>query len=469
MNGRREGLVVGLDVGTTTCKAVVYREDGTTVAAGRARTPWRTLAVAGGTGTELDANELLGSARAAIAAALAKVPNHPVVALGVTSMAESGVLLDGSGEPTAPVIAWHDTRDLDQVARLGREIGAEAFSARTGLPHRSQWSLTQHLWQLERHPGARRAVRRLNIAEWIVRGLGGEEVSDVSLASRTGWLDLKARTWWSESLDWSGASPSLLPDLAVSGTPVGRATADAGVAGLVGAVLTTAGHDHLAAAVGADAAGPGGQLDSCGTAEALVRTVPAGLADGGVARLTRGGVTVGWHVHDDHWALLGATQGGLALERLIRVLGDGADAFDRLETAARTAARDRVVVRVDDEGRPTIDAIGDGVGPGEVWLAALRAITDQVAAVGRAMTEVAGPHGRTVVTGGWSNSEVLMELKEAAFGQVERSTVQEAGTRGAAILAAAAAGIEPLASAARSTTHRREEVRAVPGTATGRS
>jgi len=80
------------------------------------------------------------------------------------------------------------------------------FSSRTGLPYRSQWSLTKHRWQLENDPAAANAVRRLNVAEWIIRGLGGDEVSDASLASRTGWLDLELRTWWSESLDWSGAA-----------------------------------------------------------------------------------------------------------------------------------------------------------------------------------------------------------------------------------------------------------------------
>ena len=121
-------LLVGLDVGTTSSKAVVYGLDGAALALGRAATPWSTVRGTGSswaTGTELDPHDLLNAARTAISRALAGTPEGHVVGVGVTSMAESGVLLDASGEPVAPLIAWHDTRDFDQVTRLGEEIGAE--------------------------------------------------------------------------------------------------------------------------------------------------------------------------------------------------------------------------------------------------------------------------------------------------------------------------------------------------------
>lgn len=439
---------MGLDVGTTSTKAVVYDLDGAPLATGRARTPWRVVPGAGAvTGTELDALDLLQAARTAVSRALDAAPHGHVVGLGVTSMAESGILLDVRGEPVAPVIAWHDTRDANQVVRLGEDIGGERFSTATGLPFRSQWSLTKHRWQLETEPSAARAVRRLNVAEWIVRGFGGDEVSDASLASRTGWLDLGSRTWWSESLDWSGAARSLLPPLVISGTDLGCVPAAAGMSRLTGAVLTTAGHDHQAAALGAGAAGPGDQLDSCGTAEALVRTVPAGFPSRVVSQLTRSGITVGWHVLEGQWALLGATQGGLALERVVSLFGGGREAVDRLDSAANGAMPGRVNVSVDETACITVSEIRDGVGPGHLWLGALQAITDQIRDVDQAMTSVVGPHHRTVAAGGWSRSANLMRLKQDAFGDVLRSDVEEPGARGAALLAGVAAGVPAPAHA----------------------
>jgi sugar (pentulose or hexulose) kinase len=439
-------LLVGLDVGTTSSKAVVYGTDGGQLSVGRAATPWRSVPAGPGraSGTELDANELLDAAVSALSHALADAPAGPVVGVGVTSMGESGVLVDAQGRPVSPVIAWHDSRDADAVTRLGDVVGVEVFSARTGLPLRSQWSLTKHRWQLDTDPSAARAVRRLNIAEWIVRSLGGAEASDASLASRTGWLDLASRTWWTDALGWSGASASLLPPLVTSGTALGKATSAVGLPRLAGAALTTAGHDHQAATVGAHAAGPGDQLDSCGTAEALVRTVPAGFPADDVSRLARAGITVGWHVLDGQWALLGATEGGLALSRVLSALG-GREALGDLDSAALQVAtlepgRDAVSVEIDDSTSVTVAGIGDGVRPGEVWLAALGAITDQIQTINHAMTSVVGPHRNMVVTGGWSRSAALMQVKRRAFGELMRSEVDEAGARGAALLAGLAAG-----------------------------
>jgi sugar (pentulose or hexulose) kinase len=438
-------LLVGLDVGTTTSKAVVFGTDGEQLAVGRAATPWRTVEVGGGgahsmSGTELHAAELLDAVLTALSRALSGAPEGQVAGLGVTSMGESGVLLDSRGGPVAPVIAWHDARDVGDVAELGRAVGDEAFSARTGLPLRSQWSLTKHRWQVDNDPAVARAVTRLNIAEWIVACLGGDHASDASLASRTGWFDLAARGWCADYLDWSGAPASLLPPLVTSGTDLGTVRNSDGMARLAGAVLTTAGHDHQAAAVGAHAAGPGDQLDSCGTAEALVRTVPAPSPAPGVARLARAGITVGWHVFDDRWALLGATEGGLALGRVLSAIGGSREHLAQLDAAAMSATPGSVTVEIDDTARVTVGGIGDGVTAGNIWRATLEAITDQILDIDRSMTSVVGPHRKMVVTGGWSRSAALMLVKQRAFGDLTRSAVEEAGARGAALLAGLAAG-----------------------------
>jgi sugar (pentulose or hexulose) kinase len=429
-------LFIGLDVGTKTSKAVVFTEAGEEITTGRADTPWTFTA----SGAELDATALLAAAKAALAEALAACPPATIAGLGVTSLAESGVLLDQRGVPVAPVIAWHDTRDHAELAHLRNAITAQDFSAMTGLPLRQQWSLTKHRWLLDNVPAARSAVRRLNVAEWIVRGLGGEEATEQSLASRTGWLRLAQRSWWSDTLEWSGASETLMPPIVTAGTPLGRVSADAGLPRLTGAVLTVAGHDHQAAVIGAGADGPGDELDSCGTAEALVRTIAPGLSPLVITELAEAGITTGWHAVADHWCLLGATQGGLALQRILALLGKDKADLPKLDADAIALSTPSVRVVAPAFGRLDILGVADGDGPARLWRAALEAVTDQAAEIHNAMSMVSGAHRALVVTGGWSHSQGLIAVKRRRFGDLVRADVNEAGARGAALLAAKAAG-----------------------------
>jgi sugar (pentulose or hexulose) kinase len=260
-------------------------------------------------------------------------------------------------------------------------------------------------------PAAAGAARRLNIAEWIVRSLGGDEVSELSLASRTGWLDVNRGDWWPAAVEWSGVRAGLLPPLVPAGTALGRVPAAAGLPGLTGAVLTVAGHDHQVAAIGAGATGAGDELDSCGTAEAIVRTVPPGLDPQPMLELTRAGITVGWHARPGSWCLLGATEGGLVMQQALRRLG------------------------VSPADGLTLDT--------DAWRATLTGTAAQARALHDAMSRMAGEHGQLIAVGGWLRSAAFVAVKRQFFGPVLRPVVEEAGARGAALLAGMAAGVYP--------------------------
>src|SRR5258708_22036007 len=129
MGRRPMAAFAGLDVGTTSSKAVVYAEDGEELGTGRATTTWNVTA----RGTEIDADALLRSAFDALSAA-AEAAGVSVRAVGITSMGESGVLTDTNERALTPVIAWHDDRDGDEVADLAGTLGAEAFGGVAGKP-----------------------------------------------------------------------------------------------------------------------------------------------------------------------------------------------------------------------------------------------------------------------------------------------------------------------------------------------
>ncbi len=426
-------VLVGVDVGTTSCKAAVVEVDGAELARGSVRTPWRNVP----TGAELDPVELLEAALGAIHEALSAAPKARVAALGVTSMAETGVLLDAGGKPVVPAIAWHDRRGAREAALLVAELGAERFVERTGLPPSRLCSLAKLRWLRTNDVSAARGARWLNVAEWIVRGLGGEETAELSLAARTGFLELERRSWWSDAVEWAGFATNLLPEPAPAGTPAGHAAA------FDGAVLAVGGHDHLCAAVGAGATRPGDLFDSCGSAEALVRAVPPPVPVEVVRRAVAGGLTVGWHVFGGHNVLLGGFLSGLVLQRFLDLLGSGEDEREALAAAAIAAPHGAEGLTVLDLTSDTasLAGIGPGVSPGLVWRAALEATAAHAATIKGVIESVAGRSERLVVSGGWTHDPAMRAVKRQLLGSFERPPVAEAGARGAALLAGVAAEI----------------------------
>lgn len=448
-----EPVLVGVDVGTTFCKAAVVDLDGVEIAHGRVPTPWQATP----TGAQAEPGSLLDAAVAAARAALTAADGRRaapeggrradgglrVLGVGVASMAETGVLLDRADEPVAPAIAWHDTRGAHEAAELAAELG-DAFPARTGLRPSPVRTIAKFRWLRRHHAEAARGARWLSLAEWVVAGLGGQPGAELSLASRTGWLDLAARRWWDDALAWAGAPDGLLAEPAVAGTPMGTVRARLDEA--AGAVLTVAGHDHPCAAVGAGATRTGDLLDSCGTAEALVRPLPALPADRIGATAVE--ASVGWHVVDGQHTLQGGFPAGAVLERVRRLLGAaGQDAAAALDAAALDAPSGAGGMRFDGVAAEslTLSGIGRRPTPGLVWRAALEAVAAHAATIQRRVEAVAGASGRVVLAGGWARNPAFRAVKAAAIGPCTVAPVGEAGARGAALLAGLAVGCFPAA------------------------
>ena len=127
-------LLVGIDVGTSACKAAVVDEHGRELAHGRAATPWRQVP----TGAEVDPEALFQAAVEAVGAAVATAPDGRVRGIGVTSMAEAGVLLDADDRVLHPAIVWHDARGARRRRKsLPRSARTSSVSAPVCPPARS--------------------------------------------------------------------------------------------------------------------------------------------------------------------------------------------------------------------------------------------------------------------------------------------------------------------------------------------
>jgi sugar (pentulose or hexulose) kinase len=436
-SSRCPDLLLGIDVGTSFCKAaVVDAAAGRELAHGRSATPWKRVP----TGAELDPHVLLEAVADAVAEALAGVPAVPVRGVGVTSMAEAGVALDEHGEVLAPTIAWHDARGADQSRVLAAELGGDLrFSRRTGLPLTELCSLAKLRW-LSDHGAFAQPVRRwLSVAEWVVHSAGGEAITELSLASRTGLLDLATRTPWPEALSAARLCDGALGEPVFAGAPAGRADHRLLGERVAGAVLTVAGMDHPCAGLGVGVSVPGDVLDSCGTAEALVRVVAPPLAAEQVAASVAQGFTVGWHLTPGRQALLGALWSGLALREVREALRSSARAAAPASAPserARGPAELELNLHSPERRGLTLPA---GRAPEEIWDAAVQLATREAQAILERMEVVAGAHQRIVVTGGTARDPHFLAARRA-IGAVAVGGVTEAGARGAALAAGVAAG-----------------------------
>jgi sugar (pentulose or hexulose) kinase len=421
-------LLLGIDVGTSACKAAVVDADGVELAHGQAPTPWEQVP----TGAEVDPDALLTAVVRAASDAIARAPEGRVAGIGVTSVAETGMLLDATGRVLHRPVAWHDARGAAEAQALARDL--PDFSARTGLPASALCSLAKL-----KHLGARGAVRWLNVGEWIVHRLGGRQVSELSLSSRTGLLDLDRAAPYAEALTWGGLPGDLLAELVLGGADAGRSDG-AALPGTAGAVLTVAGHDHLVAGAGVGVIAPGDVLDSCGTAEALVRVAPP-LDAAARRRSVEGGVSVGWHVAEGRHALLAGLWSGIALREVLDRLGAGEAGREELSAGALAIApgdAPALELYLHSLERPPVQL--PAAAPAAVWRGAIDAVAREVQALIAHVDAVAGPHTKVVVTGGWARDAAVLDAKRR-LGAIEAPPVVEAGCRGAAMLCGVAVGL----------------------------
>ena len=433
-------VVVGIDVGTTRVKALAVDRDGAIRATAERPTPWRHDAGR----ADLDPMALaqLSQTVASEAATIACREERPrVVGIGVTGMAETGVLVDGHDRPLAPAIAWHDPRgDVDTIAR---ELGAETFQSTTGMPLSALPSLSKLLWIRQHVREASAAVRFYSVAEWVVRQLGGDAVAELSLASRTGMFDVGRACPWEAAFGLLNAKP-LLPEPVVAGTAAGLAHGPGVPSVLSGAVLTVAGHDHQTAAYGVGAATDGALFDSLGTAEALVRTVRPPLTPRQITTLVDRGVTVGWGVVSGHLCLLGGLTTGLTLERIADLVGaTSAEARRVLGDEALKLPRGGPTTRLINptfEG-VSISGITDGASPAGLWRAAVESLVVDAERVLGSIDALAGPHRVVIAGGGWLNNPAVLAAKRQQYGEMRVTELAEPGAFGAALMAATAAGV----------------------------
>lgn len=265
-------VLVGIDLGTTACKALVFDEDLRLLAGASRPLPLSTLS---GTEIEQDAEGWWQSAALAVREALAGsgCNARQVRGLGVSSQGISFVPVDAHDAPLRPAFSWLDTRAVDQRCAVVDALGERRVFSITGKRCSEAYILPKLLWLRKHEPAAWAKTRRILMPlDFLLARLTGEHLTDHTMASGTMLYDITRRQWSPRILAAFDIDPSILPAIRQGSETAGKLMPAAAEAmGLpAGIPVAVGGQDQKVAALGA-----GIDLDRCtislGTAMAITQ------------------------------------------------------------------------------------------------------------------------------------------------------------------------------------------------------
>ena len=180
-------LLMGIDIGTTNTKVGLFRQDGTSVAV--SSRPTNTHRDPQGF-SYYDPHEMWEMIASAIREVMEKVDRR-IGAIGITSMAESGLLVDRqTGEPRSIFMPWFDTCSQGQAEQIAQEADLFERFCSSGIHSSYKLGLPKLLWLRDRNPSALKGSVWLSASSYVAYRLTGKMTFDYSLAARTFAFDI---------------------------------------------------------------------------------------------------------------------------------------------------------------------------------------------------------------------------------------------------------------------------------------
>ena len=465
------GYLLGLDLGTSSLKALLVDEAGRTVGTGSAEYP---ILHPQPDYAEQDPGDWQRAAAVAAHQALAGLGDAAkyLRAIGVSGQMHGTVLLDASGQLLAPAVIWPDRRSQRQVQEISELIGAGRLIDLTGSPMAAGFQAATLRWMQQQKPALWRRVRHvLPPKDYLRWWLTGELHTDPSDAAGTLLLDARTRDWSSEILTALQIDPHLLPrvkpSLSVAG-PLGRAAAaqlglPPGIPVVVGAA------DTASSALAAGIVSPDALLMTISTGGQLVlpamevRVDRKGRIHTFCSALEPAPNQAGWY------QMAATLCAGMAMRWLRdQVFALSApDAYAQMTAWAESVplgARGLVFLPyLAGERSPHMDPLARGVflglsaghGRAELVRAVMEGVTLACYDAYQVLAESGAHPVRIVLAGGGARSRLWQHMAADVFNlPVQRLAVAEQSALGAALLAGAGTGLfDALAEAARWTSY----------------
>lgn len=445
-------MLLGLDIGTTNIKAGLFHKDGRLVKV--ASRP--TLTQYTEEGLPYYDPEWMWETAAEVLREAVGAAEAPVECLGITSMAEAGLLVDiHTGKAKSHVIPWFDKRSLPQLERV--KAGSDALErfSKSGLNQSFKYGMLKIMWLKDQDENILRDACWLSVSDYVAYRLTGERFTDASLAARTYAYDLHNGAWDQAFLEQFDLGEVTFPTVFPAGQPGGKVHAEASrVSGLPeGLTVAVCGHDHLCASVAVGALEPGHVFDSMGTAETLVGVLPERKL--GEAEF-KTGMSHGKHVLPGRYFFMGGiSSSGGSVEWMRKVIQDPPIPYDEMnQMLAQMEAKPTGILYYpylsgSSAPMPNPNMLSSFIGIGvnhtraDMMRAVLEGTVYEFAAIRRAAEQASGQAITTITAvGGGTRNAVLMQIKADVTGcTFYIPSVEEATMLGAALLAGVGNGI----------------------------
>ena len=451
-------LILVLDAGTTSTRAIAFSTDGAIVAS--ASRPLTQHFPHSGW-VEHDAGEIWRLSRDCLIDVADQVGARRIAAIGITNQRETMVFWDAaSGEPLANAIVWQDRRTTDICTAMKAAGHEPMVQAATGLLLDPYFSATKIRWALDHWPqvAGAQADGRLRVGtveSWLIWKLsaGARHITDATNASRTSLMRLATCEWDAGLLALFGVPAAILPEI----TDCAGQLAVTALLGHDIAITGSAG-DQQAAALGQACLAPGQLKATYGTGCFLLAHA-GGVAPVSTHRLLS---TVAWRLNGvPAYALEGAIfTAGAAVQWLRDGLGIITDS-NETQGLAQSVPDSGGVVFVpalagmgaphwNPAARGTLTGLSGGTTRAHIVRATLEAMGQQTADLVDAlaaddvkiMAAEGGVAARLRVDGGMvANDWLCQDLADSLGVVVERPRVIETTALGAAMLAGVGVGL----------------------------
>ncbi|MEO7753093.1 MAG: glycerol kinase GlpK [Terracoccus sp.] len=458
MPTEQRSLVVAIDQGTTSTRAIVFDRSGQIVATDQIEHQ-QIMPRAGW--VEHDPLEIWRNTREVVGGALGKanLDATQLVAVGITNQRETTVVWDRTtGQPVYNAIVWQDTRTQALCHELGGDEGPERFKERTGLPLATYFAGPKVRWILDNVDGARARADAGDllfgtIDTWLLWNLtggaddGGVHVTDVTNASRTLLMDIHTLTWDEDIAAEMGIPLSMLPQIRSSSEVYGAChpgiLLGVPVAGILGDQhAATFGQACLTVGAAKNTYGTGNFMllntgeELVASTHGLLTTVCYQLGDAPPVYALEGSIAVTGSLIQwlrDNLGLIGSAE---EVERLASTVDDNGGAYFVPAFSGLFAPHWR------PDARGALVGLTRFVNKGHIARAALEATAFQTREVLDAMNADSGvPLTELRVDGGMVVNETLMQFQADILGvDVVRPRVSETTALGAAYAAGLAVG-----------------------------